>query len=338
MAKIRKFNDEQKLKLKTAVKNQDKSESWVKKHLVSNFQDKTVDIQSIINPNFAKKSITQSQLPPNSLTSISQLEIDILQKIVIRERLLSELNRLIRSASEILSVIKEVVELVKVLRQETLDIIEHIVAWQQQLQGQHEMIRPFLYKGMNYLIKIASDLNFLDQYDDIMEYFCFEFTHNPLAYRGGGHMITGHSMSTNHSQHYIQGVLKSYYVSGQTTVDGYDVMRLHNAEKMIQNEFNRIMQQVQIFNNNQNTNVPPAASSSGAVGETTGMQVKTDGIAGVGAGPPSLEDLATFEQSMILHAANQPKKEKKEKPKRPTTAQRMKDLKTEADELAAMMV
>lgn len=318
MAKVRKFNDEQKLKLKTAVKNQDKSESWVKKHLVSNFQDKTVDIQSIINPNFAKKSITQSQYAPNGLTSISQLEIDTLQKIVIRERLLSELSRLIRSASEIPSVVKETVELVKVLRQETLDIIEHIIIWQQQLQGQHEMVRPFLYKGMNYLIKMASDLNFLDQYDDIIEYFCFEFTNNPLAYRGGGHMITGHNMTTLHSQHYVHGVLKSYYDSGESTVDGFDVMRLHNAEKMIQSEFNRIMQQVQIFNNNNNnnhTNIPKGASSSGAVGETTGIQVKTDGIAGVG-GPPSLQDLATFEQSMMLHAANQPKKEKKEKPKR----------------------
>lgn len=300
MAKVRKFNDEQKLKLKSAIKNQEKSESWVKKQLESNFQDKTVDIQSIINPNFIKKSISQSQFPPGSLTGISQFEIDILQKIVVRERLLTELMRLIRSSSEILSVIKETSEFIKALRHETLEIIESIIQWQQQAIGQHSTVRPFLYKGMNYLIKIAGDLNFLDEYDDIVEYFCFEFTRNPLAYRGGGHLITG--QASNHSKNYLQGVLKSYYDSGQSNVDGIEVIRLHNAEKMIQGEFNRIVSQVQIFGGSNGQQQVPSSSSSSTNGG--GYQQQS-----------SLEDLATIEQSMFLQQQindqNNSKKNKK---------------------------
>ena len=128
-----------------------------------------------------------------------------------------------------------VMVLVKAIRFETVDIIEDIATW----QTQQPTPRPFLFKGVNYLLKISSDFDFLDTYDDIVEKFCFEFKSNPLAYRGGGNLITGHRIAAN-SDNYLQGLLKSYYSGPHALVDGIEVVRLHNAEKVIQAEFTRI--------------------------------------------------------------------------------------------------
>jgi hypothetical protein len=129
-----------------------------------------------------------------------------------------------------------VVELVKAIRFQTLDIIEDINAWQHA----QTKVRAFQYKGFNYLVKIKSDLDFLDLYEEIVEKFCFEFNSNPLAYRGGGNVISGYSADPR-KKTVGQGLLRSYYSSSDDAfLDGLEVSRLHNAEKIVQAEFNRM--------------------------------------------------------------------------------------------------
>ena len=179
---------------------------------------------------------------------MSSSEAEILHKAVVRERLLAELRKLLTSGSEIVSVMSEIVELIKAIRFETVDIIEDIAKWQQS----QVVSRPFLFQGVNYLFKIASDLNYLDDYDEIVEKFCFEFKNNPLAYRGGGNLVSEsvlRSVSSTSKEYksevFLQGILRSYYEGVHTAaVDGIEVVRLHNAEKIVQLEIDRISQQV----------------------------------------------------------------------------------------------
>jgi hypothetical protein len=169
-------------------------------------------------------------------TSESFAEIEILQKIVVRENLLAELQKLLRSQNDVSACLAEVVELVKAMRFQTLDIVEDIHAWQQSLARP----QPFQYKGFNYLVKIKADLDFLDLYEEVVEKFCFEFRSNPLAYRGGGNVISGYGYDTK-KKLYSQGLLQSYYSEADGDfLDGLEVSRLLSAEKVIQSEFNRI--------------------------------------------------------------------------------------------------
>ena len=107
----------------------------------------------------------------------------IFRKINVRETLYVELKRLIDNQSDDndigTSCLMEIVELIRAMRYETLDIVEEIVAWStadsedangtapntasddssQQNKG------PFLYRGVDYLVKICSDLEYMDKYD-----------------------------------------------------------------------------------------------------------------------------------------------------------------------------
>ena len=169
-------------------------------------------------------------------TAESYVEIEILQKIVVRENLLAELQKLLKTQNDVSSCITEIVELVKAIRFQTLDVIEDIREWQNSLPR----IQPFQFKGFNYLVKIKCDLDFLDYYEEIVERFGFEFRSNPLAYRGGGNVISGYGYDMK-KKSYNQGLLPSYYSEDdQEFLNGLEVSRLQEAEKVVQGEFNRI--------------------------------------------------------------------------------------------------
>lgn len=240
-ARVRKFNEEQKRHVKEEVKKNAKSEQWVKAAL--DRQPSNGTIRSL--PDYRTKSSEYSAVSSQNLSDVA-----ILQKIVVRENLLNELFKLCKANNELLPIMNEIVELIKAIRFETLDVVEDIAAW----RTQQPFARPFLFKGINYLIKLRSDMDFLDQYDEVVERFCFEFKSNPLAYRGGGSIITGFEASvvgsssqSNANQHF-KNLVNSYHQSfnegkdgANLIVDGIQIIRLHAAEKTIQSEFDRIM-------------------------------------------------------------------------------------------------
>ena len=106
----------------------------------------------------------------------------IFRKINVRETLYVELKRLIDNQSDDndigTSCLLEIVELVRAMRYETLDIVEEIVAWSTADGDSNGSIHatisddssqqnkgPFLYRGVDYLVKICSDLEYMDKYD-----------------------------------------------------------------------------------------------------------------------------------------------------------------------------
>jgi hypothetical protein len=241
LAQVRKFNDKQKLKLKEALITSERSKRFVESKLQVNVSELSFPVSSSL-----KLSVLSDAFYPNIVDDhrLDITETEILQSITIRERLLSELTKIVNSGSDISSLFSEIVEMVKAVRFETVDLIESIARWKsQQVTG-----RPFLFKGVNYLLKIMSDLDFLDNYDDVVERFGFEFKSNPLAYKGGGSIISieGTTLRIKDPDNYLQGVLKSYYDGAYNVVDGTEVVRLHNAEKVIREELLRIAQQASV--------------------------------------------------------------------------------------------
>jgi hypothetical protein len=241
LAQVRKFNDKQKLKLKEALKTSDRSKHFVESKLQLNVSELAFPATPSL-----KSSALSNAFYPNTQAQhqLDMTETEILQTIIIRERLLSELMKIINSGSDISSLLSEVVEMVKAVRFETVDVIESIARW----KSQQAIGRPFLFKGVNYLLKMMSDLDFLDNYDDIIERFGFEFRSNPLAYKGGGNIISvqGSAFRIKDADNYLQGLLKSYYDGPIKAVDGTEVVRLHNAEKVIREELFRIAQQASV--------------------------------------------------------------------------------------------
>jgi hypothetical protein len=183
-------------------------------------------------------------------------EYSILRHISVREHMKTDLQKLVENQTDGLSaIILEVEEMVKAIRFETLDVVEEISAW---IDAQ-PVKRPFLYQGVNYLVKVCTDLGFLDQHQEIVERFCFEFKMNPLAYLGGGNIVvgfgasetdarggsgslTGNVASTKKSSKssYLQSLASRRKGSSvyQVALD-VDVDRLQRAERLIQQEFER---------------------------------------------------------------------------------------------------
>ncbi len=153
------FNDKMRTNADLNAESGKHSSDWLKNTLKSKF----VDVPLRLNPNFRAANFTGNENQQSG-------EIDIIQKIVIRENILHELHKLIEYQSEVGSCVSEVVEMVQALRFQTLDIVEDIVEWRSSKISPI----PFLYRGINYLTKIANDLDFLDQYDEIIERFCFD--------------------------------------------------------------------------------------------------------------------------------------------------------------------
>ena len=230
------------------------AEQWLNNKLNSSFEDISIKLAPL---NRAKEFSTSAGAADR--LQMTPLEVDILRKIVVRENLLIDVKRLITESTDLGNCILEIVELVKAIRFQTLDIVEDISSW---IHAQPNK-RPFLYRGANYLVKMCSDLDFMDSYDEIIERFCFEFKMNPLAYRGGGNIITGFgigrgnfseeegggsymvgsssSSSTSKSSSRLQSILnmRSKISTYEGTSDGIEVSRLQKAERLIQQEFER---------------------------------------------------------------------------------------------------
>ena len=231
------------------------AEQWLNNKLNSSFEDISIKLAPL---NRTKEFSASTGIPDR--LQMTPLEVDILRKIVVRENLLMDVKRLITESTDLGNCILEIVELVKAIRYQTLDVVEDISSW---IHAQPNK-RPFLYRGANYLVKMCSDLDFMDSYDEIIERFCFEFKMNPLAYRGGGNIITGFgigrggtstedeggggsymvnssSTSTSKNSSRLQSILnmRSKISSYEGTSDGIEVSRLQKAERLIQQEFER---------------------------------------------------------------------------------------------------
>jgi hypothetical protein len=161
-------------------------------------------------------------------------DADILERIVVRENLLLQIAEAVKSRQAIQSHIGDdesslvndygdLVPLLASLRHCTVDIIEHIRCWQTFLPNAS---CAFLFRGSNYLLKIASDLDYLDANSELIRYFGFSFVGNPFGYLGGGVLSDPDGLDND-----ING-----YFHMQLSVGGVELARLRSCERDIQRE------------------------------------------------------------------------------------------------------
>ena len=89
----------------------------------------------------------------------------MLKCILLREGYLQKLRGKLQIGTKAQA--DRVVDMMDLLRQATVETVEAIEKWRQKSE------RAFVWNGMNYLLKIPSDLDFLDQSKPLIEWLSF---------------------------------------------------------------------------------------------------------------------------------------------------------------------
>lgn len=168
----------------------------------------------------------------------------ILHKIVVRENLITEIKKLLEHQLDLDTIRNEVLELIRAVRYETMEIVLGIKEWR---KGQLYIPKEFLFKGKNYLVKINSDLDFLDNVDDLG--LGFPITGNPLVFpyyngRSAPEPLRIGSLSALSSYDPKSGAFTSSGSHGshrdvyveQMDIDGIDIRTLMECDRFIRDE------------------------------------------------------------------------------------------------------
>lgn len=91
-------------------------------------------------------------------------DVEVTKAILLREEYTMRVRRFLQRQSlnfgEEHTAFNDLVGLLDLLRAATIDAVEAIQQW----RGAHGHHEPFVWDGMNYLLKISVDLNFLDDH------------------------------------------------------------------------------------------------------------------------------------------------------------------------------
>lgn len=110
------------------------------------------------------------------LTSCTQ-ELEILKTILVRE---GYLQRLVQASSHGRisgSHLGDTVDLLDLLRIATLEVVETVSAWRKKKRSQE----PYKWNSVNYLLKIPSDLDFLQKHSGLVQWLGFTLERNPFV-------------------------------------------------------------------------------------------------------------------------------------------------------------
>lgn len=248
-ARTRKFNSDSKALAKMNSEKGKGASSWLDKALVSKFEDVPIKLTPSLREKATLNVSSSSHKPSSSAASArsrqgrqdtNMAEVEILQKVIIRENLVGELHKLIVNQNDLGNVLGEVIELVKAVRFQTVDIMEDVEAWQHM----QRVPKPFLYRGQNYVVKIFYDMAFLDKYQMVADTFGFQFSNNPMMYNKTD--MSGSRVSLADRPFGFNGDDRSDWVGYgagiklDAVVDGVEVLRLEHVEKLIMKEFERL--------------------------------------------------------------------------------------------------
>eukprot|EP00957_Ditylum_brightwellii_P019070 1435293-Ditylum_brightwellii.AAC.1 len=67
-------------------------------------------------------------------------------------------------------------DLLDIVRITSVEVVESIAEWRSGLQKH----TPFMWNGLNYLLKMPSDLDFLDSNEPLREWLGFSMERNPF--------------------------------------------------------------------------------------------------------------------------------------------------------------
>lgn len=215
--------------MKTSKVNEHDTAHWINSNISNKFDE--------VPEKFTAETVMRAEMPPDA-SDIP--DASILHKIIVRENLISEIKRLIQHHNDIDAARSEVSELVKAVRFESLDIVEDISMWKRN-QG---FSRDFLYRGENYLMKMYSDLDFLDDYDEFN--FGFPVSSNPFVfpYNGGKQLPDSIRFTSNVLDKDSGFVTRKTRMEEEILVDGIEVSRLQFCDDIIRREVDNKLQKL----------------------------------------------------------------------------------------------
>lgn len=85
-------------------------------------------------------------------------ELEVLKAVILRESYIDRIRRMSETL-QFHEASQDVIDLLDLLRLSTIEVIEAIVEWRRTQTKSH----PFIWNGVDYLLKVPSDLDFLDK-------------------------------------------------------------------------------------------------------------------------------------------------------------------------------
>lgn len=129
----------------------------------------------VSNVSFGESGMTFSAEPAGQAAE-GMAELEVLKAILNRE---SYLARLIKSARTVSRKFKpEIADIMDLVRAASLDVVEAVVKWRDAKNDHHA---AFMWNGVNYLLKMPSDLDYLDNYRAIRTWMGFRVKRNPFC-------------------------------------------------------------------------------------------------------------------------------------------------------------
>ena len=104
-------------------------------------------------------------------------ELEVLKSILLREGYLERLQFLVRKRRSQSQLCSEVVDMLDLIRISTVETVENIIRWKKNLTKPY----PFVWNGVNYLLKISSDLDFLSHFSEVETWLGFSLVRNPFV-------------------------------------------------------------------------------------------------------------------------------------------------------------
>lgn len=127
------------------------------------------------NTSGPNNSDNYKKLDPALIEKLQNLEFFIIKLILIRENNLIILYKKIKNLNKKLSA--EISELLDKNREITLEIVENIFYWKELLKNPNGV---FLWNSFNYLLKIPSDLDYLNDFYILAKWSGFSLKRNPF--------------------------------------------------------------------------------------------------------------------------------------------------------------
>ena len=104
-------------------------------------------------------------------------ELEVLKTILLREGYLKRLQHAARRRGGQTALRADVIDLLDLIRTATVEVVESIAKWRRTLVKPY----PFVWNGINYLLKIPSDMDILAKVPEVSEWLGFQLARNPFV-------------------------------------------------------------------------------------------------------------------------------------------------------------
>ena len=104
-------------------------------------------------------------------------ELEVLKTILLREGYLKRLQHAARRRGGSTALRSDVIDILDLIRTSTVEVVESIAKWRRTLIKPY----PFVWNGINYLLKIPSDLDMLNKVPEVEAWLGFSLARNPFV-------------------------------------------------------------------------------------------------------------------------------------------------------------